>query len=39
MSDGAIKANASGALGCPDGDETLGLRIRASGFNDVKRDS
>lgn len=39
MSDGAMKVNASGAFGCPTVDETLGLRILASGFNDVERGS
>ena len=39
MSDGAINVNASGAFGRPGTEGTFGLRIRASGFNDVARDS
>ena len=41
VSDGATKESARQAFGCPAYEETFGLRIHDSGFNDsdVKRDS
>jgi len=39
MSVGEMNVNARGALGCPAADETLALRIRASGLNDIERGS
>ena len=39
MSDGAIKVNTSRTFDCPGTEKTLGLRIQASGFNDVESDS